>query len=137
MSFVLDSSITLAWIFAEETTGDVIEVFELLRQQGAWAPGLWRLEVANALQMGIRRRRIDEAFRDASLADLTRLPIQVDPETDLQAWGTTLELAERHRLTLYDAAYLELALRRNLPLATLDGELRAATKAERVRLLGA
>ena len=136
MSLVLDSSITLAWIFAEETTHAVIEVFELLRQQAAWVPGLWRLEVANALQMGVRRGRIDTAFRDGSLADLTRLPIQVDGETDLQAWGSTLELAERHRLTLYDAAYLELALRRSLPLASLDQELRRAAAAAKVKLLG-
>jgi predicted nucleic acid-binding protein len=114
----------------------VMQVFEFLRRQHAWVPGLWRLEVANVLQMGIRRGRHDAAFRDAALADLTHLPIRVDAETDLHSWDATLPLAERHQLRLYDAAYLELALRRKLPLATLDGDLQRAASVEKVRLLG-
>jgi predicted nucleic acid-binding protein len=86
--------------------------------------------------MGVRRKRHDAAFRDATLADLAQLPIQVDAETDQHAWGATLHLAERYQLTLYDAAYLELALRRDLPLATLDEDLRQAANTEKVRLLG-
>lgn len=136
MSLVLDSSITLAWAYSDETTLPVTQIFELLSQGGAWVPGLWRLEVANVLEMGVRRKRHDRHFRDATLADLAQLPIQVDPQTDHQAWGATLRLAERHRLTLYDAAYLELALRRNLPLATLDEDLRHAANAEKARVLG-
>jgi predicted nucleic acid-binding protein len=94
------------------------------------------MEVANLLEMGIREGRPDGAFRDAALADLAMLPILVDPETDRQAWGATAKLAARHKLTLYDAAYLELARRRSLPLATVDRELRAAATAEDVVLLG-
>jgi predicted nucleic acid-binding protein len=135
MSLVLDSSITLAWAYSDETTQPVLQIFELLSQGGAWVPGLWRLEVANVLEMGVRRKRHDKNFRDATLADLAQLPIQVDPLTDQQEWSATLRLAERHHLTLYDAAYLELALRRNLPLATLDDELLEAAKAEKVRTL--
>jgi predicted nucleic acid-binding protein len=86
--------------------------------------------------MGVRRNRHDAAFRDATLADLALLPIHVDPETDRHAWGATRRMAERHGLTLYDAAYLELAQRRGLPLATLDEELREAARAEGVGLLG-
>lgn len=74
---------------------------------------------------------------NATLTDLALLPISLDLKTDCQAWGATLQVAENHRLTLYDAAYLELALRRGLPLATLDGELRSAAKAEGVVVLGA
>jgi predicted nucleic acid-binding protein len=136
MSLVLDSSVTLAWVYSDETTDAVVEVFDLLRQGAAWVPALWRLEVANALQMGIRRKRHDEEFRDATLADLSRLPIHIDTETDQQAWGSTLDIASLHNLTLYDAAYLELAVRRNLPLATLDAELRKAAERQRVKLLG-
>ena len=136
MSLVLDCSITLAWVYGDETTDPVRRVFDVLRQGGAWVPGLWRLEVANILEMGVRRRRHNADFRDATLADLAHLPIQVDGETDQQAWGATLRLAERHQLTLYDAAYLELALRRNLPLATLDEDLRRAARGEKVELLG-
>jgi len=135
MSLVLDCSIALAWIYADETTEPVRQVFDAVSEGGAWVPGLWRLEVANVLEMGVRRKRHDAAFRDSTLADLAQLPIQPDTETDRQAWDATLRLAERHQLTLYDAAYLELALRRNLPLATLDDDLRRAAKAEKVKVL--
>ena len=136
MSMVLDSSIALAWVYGEETTAPVNQVFQTLAREGAWVPGLWRLEVANVLEMGARRKRHTFEFRDATLADLAQLPIQVDGETDQQAWSATLRLAEHYLLTLYHAAYLELALRRNLPLATLDEELRRAAMKEKVRLLG-
>jgi len=137
MSLVLDSSITLAWIYGDETTEPVRRVFEALSEGGAWVPGIWHLEVANVLEMGVRRKRHNAKFRDATLSDLAQLPIQVDAETDRQAWNVTLRLAESHGLTLYDAAYLELALRRNLPLATLDEDLRAAARTEKLTLLGA
>jgi predicted nucleic acid-binding protein len=136
VSLILDSSATLAWIYADEITHAIRQVFDLLRENGAWVPSLWRLEVANILEMGVRRARHDVAFRDATLADLALLPINLDPETDRQAWGATLRLAERHRLTSYDAAYLELAQRLRLPLATLDSDLRAAASDESVPLLG-
>ena len=86
--------------------------------------------------MGVRKGSSDSAFRDASLADLAPLPITVDPETGRQALCAAAKLAARHRLTLYDAANLELARRRPLPLAALDSELRAAPAAEDVALLG-
>jgi predicted nucleic acid-binding protein len=136
MSLVLDSSVTLARIWGDETTPAVTQVFELLRDNGAWVPSLWRLEVANALEMEFRRGRHPAEFRDGALADLALLPIQIDPDTDRQAWGATARLAEKHRLTLYDSTYLELALRRGLPLATLDRQLRAAARDENVELLG-
>jgi predicted nucleic acid-binding protein len=136
MSLVLDSSVALAWVYSEETTPAIREVLNRVTSGGAWVPSLWRLEVANILEIGVRRGRTDAAFRDATLADLALLPIQTDVETDRQAWGATLILAARHKLTLYDAAYLEAALRRGLPLATLDGELRRAAAAEGVALFG-
>ncbi len=111
-------------------------MFDRIVAAGAWAPQLWRLEVANVLEMEVRRGRTGGEFRDSTLADLELLPIQTDAETAKQAWGATMQLAARHRLTLYDAAYLELAMHRGLPLATLDGELRAAAVAESVVLLG-
>lgn len=136
MTLVLDSSATLAWVYADEVTQSIEQVFAAVIDGGAWVPALWRLEVANVLEMGVRRTRHTAVFRDETLADLDLLPIKLDGETDTQAWRTTLRLAERHRLTLYDAAYLELARRRGLPLATLDGELRAAALIEAVPLLG-
>ena len=136
MSMVLDSSATLAWVYADEITEPIRHVFNLVSENGAWVPGLWKLEVANILEMGVRRGRHDAVFRDSTLADLAILPINVDAETDRQAWGATLRLSERFCLTLYDAAYLELALRRGLPLASLDVELRGAAQAEGVVVLG-
>jgi predicted nucleic acid-binding protein len=136
MSLVLDSSATLAWVYGTEITPPIRHVYELVCGGGAWVPVLWKLEVANVLEMGVRRGRHDAAFRTATLADLAQLPIRVDPETERQAWGATLHLAERHRLTLYDAGYLELALRHGLPLASLDGDLQAAARAEGVMVLG-
>lgn len=136
MSLVLDSSVTLAWVYSAETTDEVSSVFERVVESGAWVPALWRLEVASVLEMGVRKGRSDSALRDAALADLALLPITVDLGTDRQAWSATAKLAARHRLTLYDAAYLELARRRCLPLATLDSELRVAATAEDVPLLG-
>jgi predicted nucleic acid-binding protein len=133
---VLDSSVTLAWVYGGETTTTVREVFAAVVSDRAWVPSLWRLEVANVLEMGVRRGRHDSGFRDATLSDLLLLPITTDAETDLHAWRGTLSLASRHGLTLYDAAYLELAQRRRLPLATLDSDLRIAGEREGVPLLG-
>lgn len=136
MSLVLDSSATLAWIYSEETTSAIVEVFQHVTEAGAWVPSLWRLEVGNILEMGIRRGRHDARFRDATFADLSLMSIRLDPETDRQAWTATAKIVSRYRLTYYDAAYLELAQRRGLPLATLDSDLRKAAKAEDIALLG-
>jgi predicted nucleic acid-binding protein len=134
VSLVLDSSVTLAWIYTEETTSEIREILNQVADYGAWVPALWRLEVGNILEIGVRRKRHDAAFRDATLSDLLLLPLYVDSETDQRAWGPILRLAERHQLTLYDAAYLELAQRRGLPLATLDGDLRRAATLEKIPL---
>jgi len=136
MSLVFDSSVALAWVYAEEIGPAIRHLLEQVIDSGAWVPSLWRLEVANILEMSVRRNRHNAAFRDATLADLALLPIRIDSETENQAWGATPRLAERHRLTLYNASYLELALRRALPLATLDTELRAAAIAEQLPVLG-
>lgn len=136
MSLVIDSSVTLSWCFEDEGTDATTALLYRVAETGAVVPALWRLEVANGLQSAVRRRRIDAAYRDASLRDLRSLAIDVDPETDRKAWSETMELADRFRLTLYDAAYLELAQRCQLPLASLDQELRAAGKMLAVPLLG-
>jgi len=126
VSLVLDSSATLAWIYGDEITEPIRRLFDTVANEGAVVPALWRLEVANSLTVAVRRGRIDDDFRCACLADLALLDITTDQHTDFYAWGETLNLADRFRLTLYDAAYLELAARHSLPLATLDDELRTA-----------
>ncbi len=117
MSLVLDSSATLAWIYGDETTDPIRRVFEAVAEQGAFVPSLWRLEIANSLTVAVRRGRVDQEFRRAALADLGDLDIIVDAQTDSRAWNATLEFADRFLLTVYDAAYVELAQRRALPLA--------------------
>ena len=135
MSLVLDSSATLAWVYPDEITAAITEIRARVQSSGAVVPSLWRLEVANILEMNVRRGRHDASFRDATLADLSELPIRIDGETDRHAWNATLRLAAQHRLTLYDAAYLELAQRRGLTLATLDKDLRKAATTEGTALL--
>lgn len=136
VSLVLDSSATLAWIFDDETTDPIRAVFDAVADHGAVVPSLWRLEVANSLTGAMRRGRVDAEFRRAALADLSFLDVSVDDQTDSNAWAATLDLADRFGLTVYDAAYIELAGRRGLPLATLDQEKRAAGAAMGLLLLG-
>ncbi len=136
MSFVLDASVALAWVYADETTEAVLDLFQNLRTNGAWVPGLWRWEIANVLQLNVRRGRHPGDFRDAALSTLALIPIKVDTEADRQAWGAALHMAERNGLTVYDSAYLEIASRRKIPLATLDRQLRAAALSEGIPLLG-
>ena len=137
MSFlILDSSATLAWIYGDEVSDDIRRVFDAVAENGAVVPALWRLEVANSLTTAVRRRRIDPDFRRAALSDLSLLDITTDQQTDSYAWTDTLNLADRYQLTVYDAAYLELAQRRGLPLATLDHDLGNAAVAIGVTVLG-
>jgi len=128
--------LTLPWYFEDERTVAGDALLDRVTEAGAIVPSLWRYEIANGLQTAVRRRRIDPAYREASLADLRLLPITVDRTGDDLVWTATLGLANRFRLTIYDAAYLELAHRRGLPLATGDRPLRAAARGLAIELLG-
>ena len=136
MSLILDASMALSWYFADEQTDAADTILDRVAEQGAVVPSLWRLEVANALQVSVRRKRFDMAFRNRALLQLSQLNIAVDPDTDTNAWSATLQLSDQFQLTLYDAAYLELAQRRALPLASLDRPLRKAAGALGIELLG-
>jgi len=126
VSLVLDASLTLSWYFEDERTPAIDVVLDEVAASGAVVPSLWRIEVANGFQMAIRRNRIDRDFRDRAIRHLGLLPIEVDPETATYVWTATLRLSDRFGLTVYDAAYLELAQRRDLPLASIDKTLSAA-----------
>jgi predicted nucleic acid-binding protein len=123
---VLDGSLTLAWYFADEADPYADAVAQELASREAIVPSLWRLEIANTLVVGERRKRSTEAQAASFLARLELLPIVIDDETDARAWGETIRLARAYSLSAYDAAYLELAMRRGLPLASLDDQLKAA-----------
>jgi predicted nucleic acid-binding protein len=129
VTLVLDSSIALAWHFEDEQTQAVRAVLLDVAEGGAVAPGLWRFEVANGLQMALRRGRIDAALRDRALGNLAALNVEIDEGCDVQVWSATVRLADLYRLTVYDAAYLELAQRTRCPLATLDAVLATAARA--------
>lgn len=128
-TFVLDGSITLAWFFEDETNAYAESVEDSLVSAAAVVPALWPLEVANGLLVGERRKRTTEAKASEFIVLLGALPIRIDGETASRAWQETLRLARTHKLSAYDAAYLELAIRRGLPLATLDENLKAAAAA--------
>jgi predicted nucleic acid-binding protein len=126
VTFVIDASLALSWLFEDEQTPMSMNLLQQVTGTGGVVPPLWRLEIANALQNGIKRKRIDAAYRDSAIQKLLRLPIETDPDANNYAWTTTLQLADVHRITVYDASYLELALRRGLPLATRGEQLAAA-----------
>jgi predicted nucleic acid-binding protein len=104
--------------------------------RGAFVPDLWKIEVTNCLSQGIRRSRIDSNDRATALADLAVMSITIDRQTGKYVWNETLAVADKHHLTVYDATYLELALRLALPLATLDEDLRNAAQQEGIQVLG-
>lgn len=126
---VLDASVTLAWCFPEERTRFTEAVLDLLANgANVVAPAIWPFEVANALLVGERRKRVTVAQVTSLLLRIADLPIAVDPAHVDHAFLQTLPLARQMQLDEYDAAYLELALRLSLPLATLDVKLQQAAK---------
>jgi predicted nucleic acid-binding protein len=137
VSLVLDASMTIAWLFEDERTPAAHDVMRRVVREGALVPSLWRLEVANVLRNAVRRGRCDDAYADRSLLRLGRLAIRRDEETDDHAWGETLALAREENLTLYDAAYLELAIRKGACLASCDAALLAAAARRRIIVLTA
>lgn len=127
--FVLDSSVTMAWFFQDEAAAATDALLDALNQDGrAIVATHWALEVSNTLLGAERRKRCSVADSAHFLDILNSLPIEADPGTASQAGAATLALARSQNLTAYDGAYLELAMRRRLPLATLDRDLRAAAK---------
>jgi predicted nucleic acid-binding protein len=136
LSFVLDSSVAVGWCFAAERTNALKSLLDRLTDERGVVPSHWPLEILNALVMAERRGRVTQGERRRLVAFLRNLPLTVDSETAARAWTEVQALAERFRLTSYDAAYLELAERLTLPLATLDQDLRAAGQAMGLELLG-
>jgi predicted nucleic acid-binding protein len=133
-AFVLDCSVSLAWYFKDEADRYADAVAARFPGVQAFVPVIWPLEVANAILTGERRKRSTEAQATTWLGYLQSLPITVDDETNSRAWSDVARLARSHNLSAYDAAYLELALRRGLPLATLDDKLKAAAAAVGIAL---
>ena len=132
MAFVLDSSVAMAWLVQDEANERTDALADRLEQENAHVPSIWPLEVGNALMTALRRKRITNSDFERCTSALASLPIEVDTAAGL---ANVLLIAQRFGLTSYDAANLELAQRRGLPLATLDEKLRQACKSLKVSIL--
>lgn len=126
---VLDNSVTMSWCFPDEHDPYAQDVLKALPVTAAAVPTLWPIEAANILLVGERRGRISQADSAIFIGLLEGLPIRIDDETSDHAMKASLGLARAQNLSVYDAAYLELAMRRGLPLATLDARLKGAATA--------
>ena len=133
MPFVLDASVTASWCFPDEQSTVADVAMDRLLDDEAIAPALWTIEVRNILIVNERRNRIEPDDADAFLRDLARLPIRVRRDTDERA---IVALARKHRLTAYDATYLDLAVRTGVAVATLDRYLADAARVEGLELVG-
>lgn len=133
--FVLDCSIAAAWLFEDEAAPATDALLRRLSRDGAFVPGLWRLELGNVLTQAERSKRTDAARIARWIERLEKLPIVIDPETESRVFREILALARQEGLTTYDAAYLELAIRKAIPLATLDRALSRAARRRGVETL--
>ena len=132
---VLDTSLVGPIVIPDERDNLDIGAMAALVESTMIVPGHWRLEVANMLRTAVRRDRLTVDERDEILVRLGALQVEVDSETSTAAWGMTIDLSDRYGLTPYDAAYIELALRRRAPLATRDRELARAAESADVKTM--
>ena len=135
-SFVVDASVGMAWFFKDEITPATQRVLKEAISTVALVPSWWYVEIANVLALAERKGGVTLSEIDDFVAVLDSVQIEVDNEAPQRAFSHLLPLCRAHRLTSYDAIYLDLAVRRRLPLATLDGPLRKAAKKLGVKLLG-
>ncbi len=133
--FVVDASVTLAWCFADESSAYADTILDRLEQEEAVVPAIWPLEVANGLRTAERRGRLEAAELPRIRELLGALPVTIEAIELAAALGEVLEAARSLDLTTYDAAYLTLAVRRGLPLATVDDGLKRACGRARVGLV--
>jgi predicted nucleic acid-binding protein len=127
-AFVVDCSVAMAWLFHDEATPKTAALLNRMAAETAVVPALWFMEVTNVLALAERKGRITTSRSDAFIADLGKLAIERDDDAPDRAFTHLLSLCRTHQLTSYDAVYLDLAVRRNLPLATLDDPLRKAAR---------
>ena len=133
--FVFDCSVAVAWCIADEATPETDALLERTRDEGAIVPQLWPLELGNVLLQAARRGRLTTNDVTARLDLISALPIRIDEETASRGLRDIVTLARAEGLTTYDAAYLELAMRRSLPLASRDHALVEAARRNGTRLL--
>lgn len=135
MPFVLDCSVAMAWLFLDEGNDSTDALREKLVTEHAVVPALWLIEVGNALLAATRRGRLSEEDWPRIRNDLAELPIEIDTDSCARVLDRVLPVARDHKLSVYDATYLELAMRLSLPLATLDRQLAAAARGAGIEIL--
>ena len=135
-AFVLDCSVTMTWCFGDEATAASFAVLDRLGRETALVPSHWFLEVANVLGVAEKRKRMTVSATTAFLKLLGTLDIEIDDATTDRVFPHVLPLCRTYGLTSYDAAYLELAIRRQLPLASLDSDLRTGARKAGIKVLG-
>jgi len=133
--FVLDCSVSIAWVMKDEENTISNTILQKLSTESAIVPSIWKLEIGNVLLSCQRNNRISKEHRLRALYIYDELPIATDTFTGKYAWQETIELADRYSLSLYDACYLELAMRLKLPLATFDKQLKKACDTARVKII--
>lgn len=134
-SFIVDTSVVMSWCFKDETNAFADAVLDHLSDASAIVPSIWPLEVVNVLLVAERRTRLREADSVRFLTLLSQLPIVVDQEPSDRIMTDLLGLARAHNISSYDASYLDLCMRRGLPIATLDARLMEAAKKIDVQIL--
>jgi predicted nucleic acid-binding protein len=134
-AFIVDCSLAMTWLFADEATPRTAKLMQRLDAEVALVPGLFFQEVANVLAIAERKGRVTAAQAELFVAEFSKLQWEVDVEAPQRAIDRLLPLCRQHQLTSYDATYLELAIRRKTPLATIDEPLRKAAKKSGVKLV--
>lgn len=132
--FVLDSSVAMAWCFEDESTSYTEKLLAALMSSVAIVPAIWVLEVTNVLLMAEKRKRITSYQANAFKGTLQKFPIKICESNPSQTWDDIFKLTEETKLTAYDASYLYLAIQHNLPIATLDKELKKAAQTKGIVL---
>jgi predicted nucleic acid-binding protein len=135
--FVLDASAALAWFFEDEATADSTSLLRMIGENQPVAPSVFPLEMANTLLMAERKQRVTPAQFESYVGRLSRLNIEIEAQSETLVIGGVLPLARKHALSSYDASYLELAVRRSLPLASRDERLKRAARSCGIELLPA
>ncbi len=135
MPFVLDSSVALAWVLPDESNPTLDRLCDRLTDDIALVPPVWPLEIGNVLLVAVKRGRLTVKDRIRLVRELRALPVEIDGTSTERSLEETLALAQKYDLTTYDASYIELALRRDVSLATLDNRLRKACLSAKISLL--
>jgi predicted nucleic acid-binding protein len=130
LSFVLDSSVAISWCFKDEETPETIQTLTMAKTEAIFVPALWYIETSNVLGFALRKGRLSQSDLMVAVDTLNALEIHPDQPVRLKGFSVLLPLMRKYELTAYDATYLELAMRLDIPLATLDKKLAiAATQA--------